>query len=272
MSLGIAFKGAEGIVLAADSRVTLTVLVPPQAAGNPQQVITSSYDNATKLLTVQGQQFVGAVTYGVGAIGQQQPRTAHSYIPEFESELASKGVGRLSVTDFASELSNFFAAQWTANKMPATDDMVFFVGGYDENAPYGRIFEISIPSAPEPKEWHDNGFGLVWGGQRETVERLMSGFDHQLIGQVTNHLSLSQAQVLGLETHLKQNLQAPIPFQFLPLQDCVDLCILLLRTTIGLQTFQIGVRGVGGAIDLATITRTLGLNWIQTKKISGELS
>jgi len=47
MSLGIAFKGAEGIVLAADSRVTL--LAQLQLGGN--NVMTpATFDNATKLL------------------------------------------------------------------------------------------------------------------------------------------------------------------------------------------------------------------------------
>jgi len=65
MSLGIAFKGPEGIVLAADSRVTLMAIAQqqgPQVAptGPALQVqIPVTYDNATKLLRVQGQDHVG---------------------------------------------------------------------------------------------------------------------------------------------------------------------------------------------------------------------
>ena len=57
MSLGIAFKGPEGIILAADSRVTLMA----QLAGQ-NIAIPSTFDNATKLLRVEGQKYVGAVT------------------------------------------------------------------------------------------------------------------------------------------------------------------------------------------------------------------
>ena len=85
MSIGIAFKGPEGIVLAADSRVTLTGQRP-----NSNVLVEAHYDNATKLLKVRGQDFVGAVTYGLGALGDREPRTAHSYLPEFESELEKK--------------------------------------------------------------------------------------------------------------------------------------------------------------------------------------
>jgi hypothetical protein len=37
-----------------------------------------------------------------------------------------------------------------------------------------------------------------------------------------------------------------------------------------MQTFSVAVRGVGGAIDLATITRIDGLKDVQVKKITGE--
>ncbi len=52
MSLGMVFKGPEGIVLAADSRMTLQFQQP--AAPTPV-LIPAIYDNATKLLKVTGQ-------------------------------------------------------------------------------------------------------------------------------------------------------------------------------------------------------------------------
>ena len=44
----------------------------------------------------------------------------------------------------------------------------------------------------------------------------------------------------------------------------------MVRTTIAIQTFLVGIRGVGGSIDVATITRTDGLKPIQLKKVIGE--
>jgi hypothetical protein len=119
MSLGIVFKGTEGIVLAADSRVTLMATLPhlQNPAPNQQIIVPATFDNATKLLRVRGQDFIGTVTFGTGAIGLAQPRTASSYIPEFESELP--GDRRLSVEEFAKGLSDFFLKQWRDNHMPA---------------------------------------------------------------------------------------------------------------------------------------------------------
>ncbi len=273
MSLGIAFKGPEGIVLAADSRVTL-MTAQVQQPNQPPMLLPSTYDNAIKLLKVKGQDRVGAVTYGVGAISQPEPRTAHSYIPEFEHELELEKVGRLSVQEFSNRLSRFFLKKWQDQKMPSIQgqDMVFLVGGYDEDAPYGKVFDIFIPSRPTPFEWHSGPgqFGLVWGGQREYADRLIQGFDDRLIDLAKGFLSFDDKKRDELRLHLKAQLQAPVPFAFLPLQDCVDFAIFLIRTTITMQHWLLGLRGVGGAIDVAIITQLDGFTNVQRKKITGE--
>ncbi len=270
MSLGIAFKGPEGIVLAADSRVTLQAQQPGTNVVSP-----AYYDNATKLLNVRGQDFVGAVTYGVGALGggpgAPQPRTAQSYIPEFEQELAKEG--RLSVEEFASKLSDFFLHQWNVTMPPNTppsETLVFLVGGYDEDAAYGRVFQVAIPTEPAPQEQSVDDFGITWGGQAELAGRLLQGYDLQLEPLIRTHVHLNTAQMTNLRQKVLPALAVPIPFQFLPLQDCVDLAIFLVKTTATIQKWMLGVRGVGGAVDVATITRTEGFKPIQQKEIEGE--
>jgi hypothetical protein len=274
MSLGIAFKGAEGIVLAADSRVTLN-------ASNPQPngqtlILPATFDNATKLLRVKGQDYVGAVTYGVGAIGQQAPRTAHSFLPELEACIAqANNGGRLSVERFALELSNFFMGQWNnlmAGVPNAPDNnMVFLIGGYDQEAPYGRIFEFYVPNRPTPVERFASPgeFGVTWGGQRQFVDRLLNGYDPRTVELAAQELGLDAVSKARLASKLRE-LSSPIPYPFLPLQDCVDLSIFLVRTTMKLQTWTVDIRGVGGAVDVATITKTEGFSAIQVKQVIGE--
>lgn len=274
MSLGIAFKGPEGVVLAADSRVTLMAQLSTSVPGQTM-LAPATYDNATKLLKVKGQDYVGAVTFGIGAIGMQAPRTVHSYLPEFEAALVAENCSRLTVEEFASKLGDFFLAQWNAVMPNVTprEQIVFFVGGIDPDAPYGRVFELHIPSAPKPKEWFQsaNDFGAIWGGQREFVDRLVQGYDGRTLDIIKAELNVSPDAENRLTARLRE-LTVPIPYQFLPLQDSIDLAIFLIRTTITLQTWQIGVRGVGGAIDVATITRTGGFHAVQQKAIRGELT
>lgn len=265
MSLGIAFKGPEGVVMAADSRVTLMQQLPNNT------LLPAHFDNATKLLKVGGQNFVGVVTYGQGALGTLEPRTAHSYMPEFEAEVNAVGVGRLSVQDFTQRLSDFFVDRWNGANMPqGADPMFFLVGGFDEGTNYGRLFQVSIPDSPAPIEQAANEFGISMGGQTEYVGRLLGGFDGRLPGIVRAALGLDQQQETTMVQEIRKQLNTAIPYQFLPLQDCVDLAIFLIRTTVAIQSFTVGLRGVGGSIDVATITRMEGYQAIQAKRVVGE--
>lgn len=268
MSLGIVFKGPEGIVLAADSRVTLNMEV---TQGTDKLIIPSTFDNATKLLQFPNHNYIGAVTYGAGAIGVKEPRTAHSFLPEFDHELGKKKKKRLSVEEFAIELSGFILKRWDEQKSgaPQDVDMVFLVGGFDEDAPYGRVFQFFIPSRPQPFEQQKDLFGLTWGGQLNYTSRLIKGMDPLLPSMIQKKLGLSDEEKNNLASFLESSLSLRIPYQFLPLQDCVDLAIFLIRTSIEIQTWLVDIRGVGGAIDVATITRTDGFKPVQQKTIVG---
>ncbi len=263
MSLGIAVKGPEGLVLAADSRVTLE----RRQEGQPSLLV--NFDNATKLFSFsEPNTSVGAVTYGQAAIGL---RTANSFIPEFEERLPSE---RIKVSDFANRLRDFFMEQWQAG-MPSDytgPSMTFVVGGFNEREPYGRVYLIEIPNAPSPIEQNPQPgeFGITWGGQREFVDRLLRGYAPGLPELIKNALKLKPAQMSEL-TKALQPLQMSIPVQMLALQDCVNLAIFFIRTTIEAQELSVGVRGVGGEIDVATITRRDGLHFVQRKKITGEI-
>lgn len=270
MSLGVIIKGPEGIVLAADSRVTL------EAQRKDSPPIPVNYDNATKLLSFSNRRepnphrYVGAVTYGQAVIGL---RTAHSFVPEFEQTVL-ENKDRLKIEEYSSEISKFFIERWqeTVKGEYQGPNMTFIVGGYDEGEAYGRVFRFEIPGEPKPRPETtlESGFGMTWGGQLEVASRLVHGFDPALVNIVVKKLNLSEEQGKELHHELITNLQYPIPYQVLPLQDCVDLAIFLIRTTMSAQQLAIAVRGVGGPIDVATITRTKGLNYVQQKQIHGE--
>ena len=171
MSLGVVIKGPEGIVLASDSRVTLT------AEREGSQPLRVNFDNATKLLSFsKPHNYVSAVTYGVAVIGL---RTAHSLIPEFEVKIEDKE--RLTVFDYSKKLSTFFLGQWK-KVMPedyAGPSIMFIIGGYDPGEAYGKVFLVDIPRNPEPIQQNpgEANFGMTWGGQLQIASRLIHGYD-----------------------------------------------------------------------------------------------
>jgi hypothetical protein len=281
MSLGIIVKGSEGVVLAADSRLTLLAAIAPSAnspglpPGMPQQLFVN-FDNATKLLTfAEPNNWIGAVTYGDAVIGKtgNDLRTAQSFIPEFEAGLPTKD--RMKVEEFAKELSKFFMEQWQNRAMPAAEvyqgqGMTFAIGGYDPGKPYATVYLFSIPKQPDPQEQAPNDFGITFGGQAEHTIRLLQGYDPRVLGLVKQIGNLSDQQMTAISNSLAP-LRLAIPTGILPLQDCIDLAIFLIHTTIAAQKLSMGIRGVGGAIDVAVITRRDYLRFVQRKELVGDI-
>lgn len=281
MSLGVVVKGPEGVVLAADSRVTFVARMNASihAAGAEPTLaaLPVTFDNATRLLTFrpfQGEDKarIAAVTYGAAVIGQTENdlRTAHSLISEFELEKV-KAVS-YDVREFSQLLSEFFAEKWAA-RMPtgSVESMSFLVAGYDRNSPYGAVYLFKVPDSLEPVEQSPNSFGITFGGQIECIARLLMGYEPRLIDIVCEALSLSTEQRETLLAALAP-LRLQIPWGILPLQDCINLCIYLIRTTMAAQDLSITIRGVGGGIDVAAITPRDGVIPIQRKQLFGENS
>jgi hypothetical protein len=188
------------------------------------------------------------------------------YVPEFESQLPN---ARLSVADFATQLSQFFIAQCQQSMpLPYTgSNMEFNVAGFNENEPYGRLYSFGIPNRVQPAEiYAGDNFGVLWGGQIEFVNRIVKGCDARLLDFINNDPNLTVAQKQGLLAQLN-TLEMQTPIAAMPLQDCVDFAIFLIRTT---ERLTVGLRGCGGFIDVATITRRSGLQFVQRKKIRGE--
>ena len=271
MSLGIVIKCPEGLVLAAESRITLGAqMVTPLGT----QQIPVYFDNATKLLSFsEPNTTVGAVTYGQAVIGQQTPRTAASFLPEFEAGLPKE---RLTVLEFAEKISKFYLKQWQST-MPPDDkianipNMTFVVAGFNRDEVYGHVYIVEIPRAPKPIERSkDNEFGITFGGQHEIVSRIMSGYDIRLPEVLQKDLNLSPEQVTKFGKIIQQ-FRLVVPLQVLALQDGVDLACFFIRTTMDAQRFSVGIRGVGGAIDVAIIKRNQNLQFIQRKQEHGEL-
>jgi hypothetical protein len=183
----------------------------------------------------------------------------------------------MRVEDFAKVLSDFYLARWNENPPQGqtggqVTPMSFIVAGYDPSSPYGSKFVIDIPNNPEPSPRNpgDDNFGMTWGGQVNVVSRLIHGYDPALLIHLAQRDSLSEDEVRKLQAEFKANLEYQIPYQVLPLQDCVNLATFLVRTTMTAQDLAIVTRGVGGMVEVAAITQQKGLRFVQRKALRGE--
>jgi hypothetical protein len=127
MTLAIACKGPEGLVLAADSRIIITTRL-----SDTKQDFVANFDNATKLFGIDKHPNVGILTYGSNVIGTANPRGIHGFMAEFEtrpsrrggnaadrSQLKAANRGQLKVAEIARELGKFYGDQGNREAMPA---------------------------------------------------------------------------------------------------------------------------------------------------------
>lgn len=246
--------------MAADSRITFGESPPVY------------YDNATKLLQIDGLSHVGILTYGASFIDVYNKRTVYSYLPEIEYALKQQQDWSPTVNEFASWLSEFLMQKHKESTVPSNSSTELLIGGFDAGEPYGKVFRFSIPGPTYPTELltGPHPFGLQWGGMPEFVQRIILGFDVKTLMATRQILNLTDEQLHLLQTQLPSFTQATIPYEILDLQDSVDLTILLIRTTISILNLTAGNRGVGGPIDVATITRKDGFKFVQKKSLTGE--
>lgn len=265
MSLGVVVKGSSGIVLSADTRVSLAV----RQKGATPSPISVVFDNAPKLLTLgEPHNWFASVTYGDAVIGT---RTAHSYMPEFELAI---GTERLRIKEYARRLSSFFLDRWNEASMsqrnPDSGGVYFIVAGYDEGEPYGTVYLLNVPKQPDPQPRNEEGFGMTWGGQIEIVNRIVQGYDPGLLELLVEELGVPNSKIQGFQKIAAAKFGYKVPYDVLPLQDCIDLAIFLIRTTMTAQDLAVTSRGVGGMIEVAAVTQKNGLRWIQRRELRGE--
>ena len=111
---------------------------------------------------------------------------------------------------------------------------------------------------------------MTWGGQIEIVNRIVQGYDPGLLALLVEELGVSHSKIQDFQKIAAERFGYKVPYDVLPLQDCIDLAIFLIRTTMTAQDLAVTSRGVGGMIEVAAITQKNGLRWIQRRALRGE--
>lgn len=265
MTVAIAVVSADGVVVAADSRTTF------QIGENAPTRVLSDYSH--KVFQAGGN---AITTYGWAFL---LDRNIAGHMAEFAQQ---DGVNDLSTDELANRLATFFGDRFNRHiaegrdAAPGPDQIALgmLVGGYVDGR--GKTFEVLFPGAQvQPRNDSVDNPGAAWRGQTDVISRLIKGVD-------MNALSVS-AEADGKIGHVKEltqtfaGIEYLIPFQAMNLQDAVDFAIFLIRTTIDAQRLTYGILrspgswpGVGGPIEIATVTATDGFHWVQRTQVQAE--
>ncbi len=158
------------------------------------------------------------------------------------------------------------------------DAINFLLSGYNkDNSHYSYI--IQVPGKISEKR--NSGkrsleYGAEWIGQKDVISRIVLGFD----GRIQAIPLFSELIAKKGTKAFKQSiggLEYAIQWGTMTLQDAIDFCVLMIKTTTAIQRFSDGIAldpgdipGVGGAVDVAVITENKGFVWAQKKKLQLE--
>lgn len=266
MTIVVGVATPDGIVLAADSRMTISM-----DDGNGEFRHRIGSDTGEKVFEVCGRYAVA--TFGDALIGTQ---TIAGVMAEFEAEFESQNDPAESkdIGQFADRLGEYFNQRYTAAREEAGDPVRrgeegaigFLVAGYDAGG-VGHVYDVLIPAGARVGEGlFTHTGGIAPRGQTDVINRVLRGFDGDAAAAVGISLDARLTrQVQGLT----YNVLYPVT-----LQDAIDLGMFLIRTTIDMQRFSDGllaapggVPGCGGPVNMIAVKQN-GVEWVSRASLT----
>lgn len=252
----------DGIVVAADSRLTLM-------------------DNGVTRIASDSQQKIFRIgkSCGVSCSGaaflldnSKRLRNIGSYIEEFKIRSKIDDSSIIYPDKIVEELAQYFSdlcGQIEFNLQQGQLEILLF--GFDVQKKR-RIYEITLPISKKKEdnsveisytlqEMQKSGSpGSIVKGQLDVYFRLIKGYDLSI---------LNKEYYSQIKSDLDQ-LRYDVRYELMSLQDAIDFATYIVRATIESQRFnQKSVMGVGGDIDIALLTPE-GFSWIKIKKYKVE--
>ena len=270
MSIVIVVKVSEGLVLGADSAATLTGKIRGPGDTVFDGVLQTFY-NAKKLMQI-GDFPIGVLNWGHAFIGS---RTLESHIRQWEhnehwrsrEEYLKHHEGPFGVKDCTEGLLKHLTAVYAEElkDMKEKPQIGVIVAGYSQRDFFPEVWRFVIPVDSEvhnqrPDKGGKPDFGASWFGVTEPIVRLHFGCDDRVPHLISERFSISEDEVRDT---LRQ-LQYPIAFDPMPLQDAIDYAGYMLNVAIGRYRFVLGPELCGGEIEIAVITQN-EFRWVSQK-------
>lgn len=266
MTVGVAVKVFDGIVLATDSATTIDL-----GPGGHQV-----YNSANKIFHLHRQYPIAAMTWGLGNVGAASIATLAKDLrrrftgadPDHEDwELADdftvQAVAERLVDMVFDELyASEFAGQASAPLLG------FLVAGYSSRESQAEAWLVQMddpgtrPMVTEAVSGDQSGW-LAYA-QPEAATRLFKGFDPNILGHLAQVLDASE--LAKVQTVLSSGvLDRPVVIASMPFADAIHFAKYVVDTTVGYTRYVLGPDTVGGQVEVAGISRHEGFKWISRK-------
>lgn len=171
------------------------------------------------------------------------------------------------IGEVASRAYDFLAEKYAEIQGDPAHGMSYYIGGYGSDAKHGEVWQVSIiagaiqePFCMRPQGDH----GVNWGGQISPIGRLINGLDPQF-GEILTEVGMQPQAISTLENLLGPRLATPLSIDSMPTADAIRFADFLSEVTKGYYSFADGADIVGGATDIATISKWEGFKWVRRK-------
>lgn len=285
MTIAVALKVGDGVIIGADSAGTLT----------HQDGRTNVYVSSEKVFNLVKGWPLGMATYGLGGLDgrsigsltrdlRQRLRSADpelSLPKEYTLEDAATRVREFFFEEhYTKDFSQLIKLREEQNKrveanggkLPDGEQWIvlpalgFLLCGYAHNSVKPEIWEIQVDTrgqcSPPTLVFGPEDSGVaVWRGQPEAISRLLLGYSPKIVQAIVQ---------LGVPYENAVNFLRSVPIEPLiqsamPIQDAIDLVHFLINVTCGYERFSPGPPTVHRPIDSAAITRHEGFRWVRRK-------
>lgn len=268
MTVCVSVKVHDCLVFAADSASSLVGATPSR-----EPVVFNVYGHGNKVFNLYKGKPIAAMTCGMGHMGY----ASISNLAKDFRRIITKGIGgeainpdAYTVKEIVDRAHEFFAGKYAEIDPPPANPhgFEFWIGGYGANCDNAEIWKIVIANgevnAPELIADQSVSGHVAWGGQPKPIQRLILGYDQDL-GEALIATGLPEDSVDPVLAQVQQRLLTPLVEAAMPVGDAIALADFLVDLTKRYFAFLPGADVVGGATDIATVTKHEGFKWIQRK-------
>jgi hypothetical protein len=260
MSIIVSVKIHDGIVMAADSATTFF-----RDSGEAFQ----TYENANKIVNLVKGIPIGVMTCGSGGVGSASIDTL---LKDLRVCLSPNGEQALDANKYTMENVAMRVREFFSERAKAVDfkgALMLRVCGYSSGRPLSEVWQVLLIGGqcdgPICIQKEDD-MGPRWNGEVDALDRLILGMASGLGQAVIKESILTEEELKAATPKLYPHIGETLIMHAAPIQDAIELARYMVETTKGFIRFSVTrPKTVGGAVEIAAITKHEGFKWVQRK-------
>ena len=262
MSVAVSVEVSEGLVLAADS--TMSVQGTMQTPRGEVAGLIKTYGNASKLFRIRDYP-VGVLAWGVGLVGYSNTASlVRQYQVNLPRDVDARG--SYSVRAIAESMIDHVKAHYEVafgdHPAQAQPGLGMMICGYSPGEVWPEQWSFQLPSDTEPHRVRPPidgrpDFGVNWYGLTDAIVRFHLGRDDRAVDILAREFGVTHERIETLLSPLRYEMF----FEGMPIQEAIAYAVYLVNLAIGRFRFVVGAPLCGGDVDVAIITCD-GFEWV----------